>query len=402
MTFSASQVNTFESCARKWGWIYLDKLQTPQHPSAQLGTEIHAFLEHQLLFRKQWGRFDEPWAPAAFWDLTSAGRAHWPGINFETVRVEQEFDKLSIGGHAFRGYIDATWTDDNGEVHVLDHKTTSNFRYAKKPNDLLVDVQATIYVPAALKIWKKKVSDPVHMHWVYYKTKQPYDGKRTYLVVKKADVAGRLSKIVESADKMAAALSAGCRARDMEPNWDACYMYGGCPFKSRCEVEAKVIGGNMGKATEILARLGNKADRPTEPAGKPALNPPAAASGGTSAAPTEPAPAPAPAAAPEKKEKETKRKKLTLYIDCMPTKGAGKVIDASELIDRALASLDSPHYKLEDYGKGAGLFAVALKRQIEENGTPDAMFLSLGTTEGRDACQTLVSYADNVIRGMPR
>lgn len=387
--FSATQVSKYESCNRLWGWEYLDKLQAPKSPQMAFGSTGHSWLEDFVA---------NPNMPpdGEFFNLTAPGRRVWP--EWTNPQVEQKF-VITINDLPFIGYMDMTWVDTS--VHVLDHKFTSNIkRHGKKPEDLLDDIQATLYVPAAhLHHGTDPDTVPVDLHWIYYQSKQPYDGKHVHLRVMEEDVAPRIDKTLISASEMQAAKVAGLKARDLVPNWGACFSYGRpCPFKSNCEMEER-----MGTGNSILSKLRNKSPSAQKetPAEDPGLN------SGTPAADTTSEPAKveatvAPKAKPEKKEKPATRKKTTLYLDCTPTKGGAKVVDASEMIDRAMASLTSPHYKCEDYGKGAGFFAAALKTLIEKEGLPENVFLSLGTGEGRDACQTFISFADVVVRGMPK
>lgn len=207
-----------------------------------------------------------------------------------------------------------------------------------------------------------------------------------------------------SADAMAEAKRTNKKARDLEPNWTACNAFGQpCPYKTRCYMEEK-----MGRAEDILKNLRKQTEEKGE---EQPVNPPSQLEkqlrdslSDSLDKPVVETPPPA-EAKEEKKNKDDKpkqRKKTTLYIDAFPIKGGKYPIDASEYIERAQAALETPHYKLEDYGKGAGLFAVALRKLIEEDGLPESVFLSLSTTEGRDAAQVLISFADTVIRGAPR
>lgn len=390
--FSATQVSKYEDCPRRWGWEYLDKLKPPKPKSMQFGLDGHAWLEDFVA---------SPEMPpdGEFFNVTAPGRRLWPEMT--NPQIEAMF-KMDLNGVPFMGYMDLTWVDTS--VHVMDHKFTSSIKkYSKSAEDLLDDVQATLYVPAAHYLHGTDPDTiPVDLHWVYYSSKQPYDGKHVHLRVMEEDVAPRIDKTLMTAAEMQAVKAAGLRARDMEPNWDACFHYGPCPFRSNCEMEEK-----MGTGNSILSKLRNKAPSASveKPAEDPGLNSGAPAAEKAVADIAGQVVEVVKAVQPKVDAKEKKpaaRKKVTLYIDCMPTKGLGKMADASELIDRAQATLTSPHYKCEDFGKGAGFFAAALKQIVEKDGLPEHLFLSLGTCEGRDACQVLVSFADTVVRGMPK
>jgi hypothetical protein len=406
MRFSASQISEYELCNRKWGWHKLDKIPCPSGPSAQLGNDIHEFLEGgvtQMMMTTPWTQYQ--WPDHPYTRLTQPGRALWPPM--VNPKTEQEF-VITLGGHEFLGYVDLTWMGD--VPAVLDHKTTGNLRNAKSADKLKKDVQATLYIPAAHEIWGTPgpiAKAPVDLYWIYYQTKGDPGAKKTHLRVTMDDVVERIGTTMLSADRMAVAKLTNKRARDLEPNWSSCNAFGQpCPYKTRCYLEEK-----MGKADDILNNLRAQGDAKETAA--QSVNPPAAEKPRTLMSSlsesldkpkTKTDPPDEKPPAPEKEEKKSPKspKKTTLYIDCFPTKGSKQPIDASEYIERAQATLETPHYKLEDYGKGAGLFALALRKLIDADGLPETVFLSLGTTEGRDAAQVFISYASTVIRGCPK
>ncbi len=419
--FSASQVTTYELCPRKWGWTYLENLRPAPHPSAQKGIEIHEYLEESLTL--------------GFWNLKDPS---YPLIApakkaLEAIPPSAEIEyyfETEMGGHRFRGYMDLTWLDSHPVVS--DHKSTGNLSYAKKPEDLLKDVQATLYTKAAWDKYYSGEPGPVELRWQYYQTKDPPATKQVKLKVFPKDVQARLNKTVISCDHMKEAIDAGKRAGDMTPNWDSCFAFGGCPFRQHCEQEEQAKGTGVevsAKRDALMARLRGKLSEagkdaaegamkvqemmppgPLPPVEPVDINPPAddfdgdgQAPGGSPARVETPVPVQTTVAPPtNSKAPATRRKKTTLYVNCMPISGAKMPPNASTWFEKARMKIDAPHYKLVEYGKGAGLFAVALREVIEaEGGLPEALCLWTGTGEGRDAFEVLASYSDVVVQGVP-
>jgi hypothetical protein len=295
-------------------------------------------------------------------------------------------------------------------------------KYAKTPEDLIRDVQATLYCAAAWDRYYQGEPGAVLLHWQYYQTKNGTGAKSTKVKALPEEVKPRLHQTLISADKIVAAKEANKRAGDMAPNWDACWDFGGCPFRSHCEAEEKSKGSGIemeNKRESLMAMILNKAK--AQPAvvvtevPVVAINPPAApeplaaddfdpdgqAPGGSPALSVSNGPTPEPAKeTPAPKQK--RRIKTTLYVNCTPTLGAKAPTNASVLLEKARTKIDARHYTLLDFGKGRGEFVSALRDVIDaEGGLPDAVFLWTGTGEGRDALEVLISYSDVVVQGVP-
>jgi RecB family exonuclease len=172
LSFSASSLNAFAECARKWYFRYACAAVEDRGSSASFyGTAFHAaledfhgvhvrfddveeeslgsFLDYCVVaaFDRHRTRFD---APVEFelqkrrarrtakkylvWLLERARRAP-----FEVVGCETTID-LELGGNRFVGFIDRVDRDDRtGTVTVVDYKTGS---IATSPEEYLADVRA--------------------------------------------------------------------------------------------------------------------------------------------------------------------------------------------------------------------------------------------------------------------
>lgn len=426
--FSASQASCFELCERQWGWIYLEHLRKKQHPSAALGTAIHTYLEDSL--------------SQGFWNLLDPMHTYIEPAKKLLEKVPASADieryfRTELGGHRWRGKIDLSWVGEswgNGLPVIFDHKSTKNFKWVKEPEDLLRDVQATLYTAVAWWIFYEGEPGPVDLHWQYYRTKGAPATKPIRLRVYPEDVQPRLEKTYRTAERMSAAIDAGLRAGDMKPNWDSCSAYGGCPFRAHCAAEEEAKGTGIevdARKAALLAQLRGAAAG-AKPAETPNPAPPTEAHGPPINPPDEPAPPPAkapepepaappapaaaapppspveepepeqPAAEPKAKGGKGSRKKVTLYVNCLPTSGAKMPAHASTLFEKARTKIPLAHYALEEFGKGRGRFAAALREVIDaEGGLPDALYLWTGTSEGRDAFEVLASYSDVIVQGVP-
>lgn len=432
--FSASQIATAELCERKWGWTYLENIRLPPPPAAAKGVELHTYLEESIGTR--FWNLSDPIYP-----LVAPARKLLEAVPLD-AEIEYYFElKLGPGSagtwHDFRGYIDLTWLEHATPV-VWDHKSTGNLAWAKNPEDLLKDPQATLYAKAAWDKYYLGEPGAVDLRWQYYRTKDAPAIKTTRLRVLPGDVEPRLRKTIQTADKLQAAIDAGKRAGDMPPNWDACFAFGGCPFREHCEQEEQAKGTGI-KVSErkasLLAMINSKISGGTkpEPTPEPApdasrfpetavtvgINPPddtntAHETGLRRAAAINPPPDddPAPPTVAEKptekptepapKPPTTRRRKTILYVNCLPTAGAKMPVNASTLFEKTRVKVDAPHYKLIEFGKGAGVFAAALREVIDaDGGLPDAVYLWTGTNEGRDAFEVLASFSDVVVQGLP-
>src|SRR5690349_21607931 len=126
---SVSQIETARTCMRKWAFQKIDKLVDPPKPATILGSAVHDQLEKYL-------RDGAPINPRI-----NAGRIAMIGCQFlpppkaPGMEVEKYFT-IEIGPALFRGYIDLLLPLRDNALLISDHKTTSNFKWAKSAEDL--------------------------------------------------------------------------------------------------------------------------------------------------------------------------------------------------------------------------------------------------------------------------
>ena len=222
--FSASQLESYADCPRKWAWRYIDGIQTPPNPFATFGLAVHAQIEKYL---KHGTPFD---LTTDHGEAAMAGLHLLPQPGTAAMTVEAQFT-LDGWGHKFLGYKDV---QVNGPIPlVIDHKTTGNFKWAKTPDELRVNIQAVIYATHAMVQTGAEACD---LRWIYYKRHKPFGSKPVDLRVTRADLEPALTTIKGLADEMALIKLSGKRAIELPPNPGACGAYGGCPYVKNCDL----------------------------------------------------------------------------------------------------------------------------------------------------------------------
>jgi PD-(D/E)XK nuclease superfamily len=432
LRLSASQVQTYEDCPRKWSWQYVAKIVAPPNAAAELGGRVHSELEKYL----NGGEIDFT-TEAGY--IAASGLEHLPKPGTVGMLVEEEFHFWGPSErHSYLGYKDV-------EVPgiVFDHKTTSDLRWQKTVDDLRADIQATLY--AADYFRRHSDETEVELRWVYYQTKNARKSAVTVLRVHRTDVWNRFLHIEQIANEMEEAATK--QPLELPPNINHCSAYGGCPHQGRCNLspfEKMRSHVTQNKLLQSLAAKKNGVTAPAVPAppmeavasAPPAPNkllarlqvggaPVAAAVNPPEFQAPPPPPAPAPAAAPAAAETapaaaaaaaeprgrgRPKKAALpptglvvkieTLYINCGPVGIA--VADATHFIalakKRVLAE-GLADYRFAEYGQGPGLLAVAAAAELDAvEGTFVALRLDTNTPEGQIVAVEFMARAGLVVR----
>lgn len=171
-TFSFSRVTTFEQCARRYRYRYVDGVREAfQSVEAFMGQQVHATIEW-LFQEKGRGRtipvdkavgryseaFDQAWGEArgtvrvikrgtAVEGYRRSGaemladyhRRAFVGDQMETIGLERHFALDLPGGRRFQGFIDRLARDHSGTLHIIDYKTGGRppVRFGGKDGDQL-------------------------------------------------------------------------------------------------------------------------------------------------------------------------------------------------------------------------------------------------------------------------
>ncbi len=348
---SATEIETFELCRRKWAYQYLDEIKTPPSKAARFGSAVHSFLQNHLTGN-------------AIDYQTAEGRVIFPGLGFLPKRLAHENVERPIffskHGLMFRGYIDFVEQIDATTFLIGDHKTASNLRYALAIHELKKNTQANIYAQWA---FTERAAELVKLRWVYYRTSSSPKAMSVDTELSKSEAEENFLNIADTGNKILAIVKDGPPSIKQPRNSAACFKYGRCHFFDRCSGEARTTFTKKNKLEEALMK---------------------------------------------QIDHDVKDKSFHLYIDCMPTKNEAayeRTIELSELLKPVLTKIQTEkelsHYRLAGYGQHVGLIANYLSEHLKSNAykSDTAILSSVKTPEGCDTLQTLTAAAGQVVRG---
>ena len=264
---SASQVTLYRECSRKWAWKYIAKIEPPQSAAAALGDEIDS---EQLQPYLTEGRSFDFTRESGY--IAAAGLAYLPAPKHPGLEVQKHFvlpaaTARNPDGSArfgYQGYLDL-WLPSGGAPDlppapaslvvpvVQDFKSTGDLRWAKKESALAVDVQANLYATWAMYETGARVVDLV---WLYFQTRGVKKVKRTHLRVHADQVEEQFVAIdrtaVEMLDVRDSITDPESAPLALPPNVEMCEQYGGCPYRSRCNLSpAQVVDSFAAKAAAL-------------------------------------------------------------------------------------------------------------------------------------------------------
>lgn len=244
---SPSQLATYRLCPRKWAFSRLDGLRPPASGAQEFGSLCHARVERWLKTGEMPGDDD---IGKTVLQAIKKGHLPTPGPH---LFIEHKFSMPIEGVEdaEFHGYIDCVeppaeisrggvsegWTPPL----LIDHKFTSDLRWAKTPEELKSDPQALVYGAWARR---KFSADEVTARWVYgaatgkERPRKPSGTKAVEITTSREQAAREWERLVADARRIVELVRIGGRANDVEPVTSACNAFGGCPFRSNCSLTA--------------------------------------------------------------------------------------------------------------------------------------------------------------------
>jgi hypothetical protein len=279
---SASQVEAYVRCPRFWFNRHVLKLPEPWKPAAEKGSKVHKTTEGFL--RTGEIAEAEPEIKAIF----LAGIANLP-TRHPDLLIEQRFELPTYpGGPFWVGYVDLFDPRATPRRRVLDHKTTSDFRYCKTPQELLENLQLMAYgwwafhtaddacwtvtnlapetvdeIALSFQLGKvllpelvakygpdrarliaagdKTRLDPppwqddeeLEVSHLYLRTKRPYKAHPVRAIATRNQIETQWARALGYVESMARDRAAAAGA-DLDPNPASCGLYGGCHYRSLC------------------------------------------------------------------------------------------------------------------------------------------------------------------------
>jgi len=248
VVLSASQLDVFDLCKRKWAFQYILNIRTPPHPSAAFGSEVHGHLE-------RWLKFATP--PPQ--ETRSGQVATRMLVNLPppgTGAVEKKFFMETPRGHNYTGIID--WTGAfNARPTVIDHKTTGNWDYAKTAEGLLFDTQGIIYSVAGCLGFNTEELD---LFWNYGSTGKRMETRAVKTTIYLPVVSERFEYIEALSAEVLLAYQNVAGPMELPPTPSACGAFGGCPFQRDCNLSNEErIRGLMGTPVTMAERMRQQA-----------------------------------------------------------------------------------------------------------------------------------------------
>lgn len=233
--YSASTIQNFADCQRKYYWPTLAALTDPASPEQAFGTELHLHQENYL----KTGKLPPPTKAG---ELAKLGHHLLPRPMTEGMRVEENFSvrfpgvSVEVTGQIDLS-IDPTEIDAKGFM-LGDHKTAKSIRYPKTKEWLTENIQSNLYAKVRADFLRKMgftSLSVVDKKWFYYfKTEKRVDVLR--VVQSLDDVEERFETyiqplIVGMSDMVNEAPSINDVPRAPE---EVCEMYRGCVHRARC------------------------------------------------------------------------------------------------------------------------------------------------------------------------
>ena len=263
---SASEIEVYDLCPRKWAFGYIEKKRAPPNDAAALGTRVHSILQFWLRDGKPPDTLTDEGAIAA------SGLHLLPPPRFPTLVTEEGF-RFTSRRAWYTGFKDFRYRDSNGLLHVGDHKTTKAATWMKTPEEILCHPQALIY--AVDEFFKNPNDTHLALDWVYYKTVGARRAEPRFQIVSKNTVA---EMFFEHVDPVAGEITKlhhevpPARPRSsFVQTFRACDAFGGCAFLSICNpspterVQATMTQAGLSLADKLKAMKNGRPASPIHP-----------------------------------------------------------------------------------------------------------------------------------------
>lgn len=224
---SASQITTHRRCASRWYANKILGLAVPETEAMRRGKAYHAELEAYELSGNVSALSERTRPVTAF--------LHVPDGGLDASQVERRV-WLHTEVVPILGYLDLELPELRT---VVDHKTTSDFRYCRDEYTLAHDTQAIIYCFDALERWGG--DEPITFRHIYYRTRGVAKSQTVEVQLEPETIRERFAALVDELDTMAQHAEIEDFG-DVPVNLDACNDYGGCPFRAHCRKAGKLPG----------------------------------------------------------------------------------------------------------------------------------------------------------------
>lgn len=215
---SPSQIATYTTCPRQWWFNKVLGLPVPQKPSAALGEKVHSTIEAYL----------ESGDPLDLHVVARPAQVKLDELRALSPLVETKMQRPLRNGLTFIGRIDLLALEPR---LVVDHKTTSDLKYAKSEEELRSDVQMLSY---AYEVYCRNPGPEVRVAHNVLLTRGAPTTRYTETTVSAAQILAGWSRIQDVTDEMLVVARVETPA-DVSEDRSQCEKYGGCAFKDQCK-----------------------------------------------------------------------------------------------------------------------------------------------------------------------
>jgi hypothetical protein len=246
MNTSATQIETYRDCNRKWYFNKIMRLPRPSSPSADRGIAGHEAIEKDALVVMQ-TKEPPPVEDSPFVRYVEVARRYGPQPG-EPAGIEMEFSMPTAPGlPPLIGKIDV-FRYNIDPITIVDWKFISDARYAKTETELYDDLQTNIYtertyqtIEARKEQFGVEVPDSIHTGLVYFvvgkdPSKVPKKGPKhlpVFVDLTRKNTARVWSDAIVTIGEMK--ITADFTSKDdVPPNPLSCTKYGGCPYRAQC------------------------------------------------------------------------------------------------------------------------------------------------------------------------
>ena len=212
---SVSSISKFDvrsrgGCQRKWWFRYVERIEEPPSPVAQLGIDGHARLE--AYFRGQAVCLSDCEVPAL-------ALLPQPGL----ARPEVTIEKLTLGGVPLVGSMDLV-----AGGHVYDYKFQGRIKPFTEPT-----IQMWGYLEE-LRLWNNDLLSKFSFTHIYIQRKEPWRAKADTKTFTGQEVAANWAALEPMVDEIKQVASETNGAK-VPCNKNACFAYGPCVYLQQCK-----------------------------------------------------------------------------------------------------------------------------------------------------------------------
>lgn len=237
----ASEIHSFASpCKRKYWFQYSGTSPTIPKANLELGTAIHAihatYLESgqivmpketiRVPFRVNGEERHQDYAPEDQVALAQVSWAHLPAPGEGYTEVPWAY---TYRGISFAGTIDYLHASKR---LVVDHKTTSNLRWAKTTAELTIDPQVLLYGYAAQIAHGPGTVDFL---WSYTQTRTKPAWRGVEFSLMSQEIQEGMCRVTDTAEQILEYHARNPDPMSLQPAPSECTVYGRlCDYRSRC------------------------------------------------------------------------------------------------------------------------------------------------------------------------